>query len=68
MKVIDNGNMVQLNYPVIIEYHAIQKDYNTGETGIIDLDQLQAGKSIKIIDRKKVDNFQTYTIAEDTDE
>lgn len=68
VKVIDDQDELQRHFPVLIEYDGSQRDTDTGENGSIDLQDLEVGKTVKVAEKNKISNFQTYTVAEEANE
>ena len=62
----EETNEEQKNYPVKVRYaDEVEKNHSTGEEAIIRLNNLIAGKEIKITDGKNADNNQTHTLSEE---
>jgi len=64
VKVVDGENNIQPHYPVLLDYDGTQKQYTTGESGILILDKLEAGKQISVTDKNRIDNFISATLLE----
>lgn len=60
----EETNEEQTNYPVLIKYEGDEKERNTGEKAIIEIENLVVGKDIKISDKYNKENFQIHELKE----
>jgi hypothetical protein len=64
VEVLDEENEIQFHYPVLIEYNGTETEYDTQAAGEIRLSSLEENKTVRIIDKNKIDNFVTHTLQE----
>lgn len=64
VEVLDENDEIQFHYPVLIEYNGTETEYSTESDGKIRLSSLEENKTVRIIDKNKIDNFVTHTLEE----
>lgn len=65
VKVINQKNEIQANYEIIITYNGKRLDKNTGRFGILDLENLEVGKTVLVSDKMNDANFEEFAIAKE---
>lgn len=68
VKVIDDTAELRPYFPLLISYNGIQREYHTSESGIVQLENLQAGKEIIITGKNKTDDIIRAILEEEDNE
>ncbi len=73
VKVVNQHEEIQVDYPITLTQNNPEapnetQNYTTNEAGIVALEDLEVGQTIKIIDQKNPENFITPVVAEGAEE